>query len=99
MAAAAAAISGSMLPLRSLLIASLCGLLRKSGRYYYGNVANIQARRAAAAALDVAHNISEFSVCVRFPVSLKNNNNSNKDLDAGGILPKVSLINRDHPRD
>lgn len=62
---AAATISGSMLPLRSSLIALLCGLLRKSGRYYYGNVANVQAWRAAAAAagLDVAHDVSEFSMC------------------------------------
>lgn len=100
---AAATISGSMLPLRSSLIALLCGLLRKSGRYYYGNVANIQAWRAAAAAAaihDVAHNISDFSmrVCVLSSFLKKKNNNNNKtDLDDGRILLKLSLINPDHP--
>lgn len=58
-----------MHPLCGFLIALFYAwVVKESGRYYYGNMANIQAWRAAV--LDVAHDISEFSICVFFPVSL-----------------------------
>lgn len=54
-----------MHPLCGFLIALFYAwVVKESGRYYYGNMANIQAWRAAV--LDVAHDVSPYVCSFQF---------------------------------